>query len=147
MTSICAICVILGIYFLITANVRMLPLPIAGLQAAPNRAAELLDAHFNKPSTSKRLARTTTHRLAILSLERRNFTFTAAACRSYFTCAHRLLCPLLFRRCIVVLVDELDFLVTRKQSVLYNLFDWPTRRHARLIVIGTMMSCSAEVHH
>jgi Cdc6-like AAA superfamily ATPase len=39
-------------------------------------------------------------------------------------------------RCHVVLMDELDFLVTRKQSVLYNLFDWPTRRHARLIVIG-----------
>ena len=39
----------------------------------------------------------------------------------------------------MVLVDELDFLVTRKQSVLYNLFDWPTRRHARLIVIGEEM--------
>ncbi len=33
-------------------------------------------------------------------------------------------------------MDELDFLVTRQQSVLYNLFDWPQRRHARLVVIG-----------
>ena len=27
-------------------------------------------------------------------------------------------------------------MVTRKQTVLYNLFDWPTRRHARLVVVG-----------
>jgi origin recognition complex subunit 1 len=26
--------------------------------------------------------------------------------------------------------------MTRKQTVLYNLFDWPTRRHAQLIVIA-----------
>ena len=33
-------------------------------------------------------------------------------------------------------MDELDYMVTRKQTVLYNLFDWPTRRHARLVVVG-----------
>jgi Cdc6-like AAA superfamily ATPase len=33
-------------------------------------------------------------------------------------------------------VDELDLLVTKKQTVLYNLFDWPTHRHSRLVVIG-----------
>ncbi len=37
---------------------------------------------------------------------------------------------------IVLLVDELDHLVTRKQTVLYNLFDWPTRPHSNLVVIG-----------
>ncbi|EKX53486.1 origin recognition complex subunit 1 [Guillardia theta CCMP2712] len=36
----------------------------------------------------------------------------------------------------VLLVDELDYLITRKQTVLYNLFEWPTRKHARLIVLG-----------
>uniref|UniRef100_A0AAX7UZ65 Origin recognition complex subunit 1 n=1 Tax=Astatotilapia calliptera TaxID=8154 RepID=A0AAX7UZ65_ASTCA len=36
---------------------------------------------------------------------------------------------------IVMLVDELDLLWTRKQNVMYNLFDWPTRRHARLVVL------------
>eukprot|EP01018_Ginkgo_biloba_P017104 Gb_26632 [translate_table: standard] len=36
----------------------------------------------------------------------------------------------------ILLVDELDLLVTRNQSVLYNIFDWPTRAHSRLIVIG-----------
>ncbi|KAJ8599815.1 hypothetical protein CTAYLR_004018 [Chrysophaeum taylorii] len=38
-------------------------------------------------------------------------------------------------RMVVALVDELDWLVTKDQSVLYNLFDWPTR-NARLAVIG-----------
>ncbi|EFJ25159.1 hypothetical protein SELMODRAFT_51018, partial [Selaginella moellendorffii] len=39
------------------------------------------------------------------------------------------------RPCIL-LVDELDLLVTRSQSVLYNLFDWPCRPNSRLMVIG-----------
>eukprot|EP00743_Colponemidia_sp_Colp-15_P005754 GILK01006184.1.p1 GENE.GILK01006184.1~~GILK01006184.1.p1 ORF type:complete len:671 (+),score=120.08 GILK01006184.1:42-2054(+) len=40
------------------------------------------------------------------------------------------------RKVCVLLVDELDYLVTKKQKVVYNLFDWPSRRHARLVVIG-----------
>ena len=36
----------------------------------------------------------------------------------------------------MLLVDELDYLVTKKQTVLYNLFDWPTRPGARLVVVG-----------
>uniref|UniRef100_A0A3B5A526 Origin recognition complex subunit 1 n=1 Tax=Stegastes partitus TaxID=144197 RepID=A0A3B5A526_9TELE len=35
----------------------------------------------------------------------------------------------------VLLVDELDLLWTRKQNVMYNLFNWPTQRHARLVVL------------
>jgi len=35
-----------------------------------------------------------------------------------------------------VLVDELDHLVTRRQSVLYNLFEWPTRPNAGLVIVG-----------
>ena len=31
---------------------------------------------------------------------------------------------------------QLDLLWTRKQTVMYNLFDWPTRAHARLTVIA-----------
>lgn len=44
-------------------------------------------------------------------------------------------------RTIVVLLDEIDYLITKKQTVLYNFFDWPIRsfetgsKH-RLIVIG-----------
>uniref|UniRef100_T1JIW5 Origin recognition complex subunit 1 n=1 Tax=Strigamia maritima TaxID=126957 RepID=T1JIW5_STRMM len=37
---------------------------------------------------------------------------------------------------IVLLVDELDLLYTKRQEVLYNLFDWPSRPKARLIVVA-----------
>ncbi|XP_028404499.1 origin recognition complex subunit 1-like [Dendronephthya gigantea] len=37
---------------------------------------------------------------------------------------------------IILLVDELDQLWTRKQDVMYHLFDWPTRRRSKLIVIA-----------
>lgn len=41
----------------------------------------------------------------------------------------------------IVLLDEIDYLVTEKQSVLYNLFDWPKRAASipngrRLVVVG-----------
>ncbi|XP_075481211.1 origin of replication complex subunit 1-like [Primulina tabacum] len=36
----------------------------------------------------------------------------------------------------VLLIDELDLLVTRNQSVLYNILDWPTKPNSKLIVIG-----------
>ena len=38
----------------------------------------------------------------------------------------------------VLLLDEIDYIVTKKQTVLYNFFDWPLRScsKARLIVIG-----------
>ena len=37
---------------------------------------------------------------------------------------------------VVVLMDELDQLVTRSQSVMYNFFNWPGLRHSRLIVLA-----------
>ena len=40
------------------------------------------------------------------------------------------------RKVCVLLVDELDYLLTRQQKVIYNLFDWPTMREAKLVVIG-----------
>lgn len=36
----------------------------------------------------------------------------------------------------VVLMDELDQLVTKNQTVMYNFFNWPTLRHSRLIVLA-----------
>ena len=36
----------------------------------------------------------------------------------------------------VVLIDELDALVTQKQTLLYNLFDWPCHQNSRLLVIS-----------
>ncbi|XP_069498296.1 origin recognition complex subunit 1 isoform X2 [Ambystoma mexicanum] len=40
------------------------------------------------------------------------------------------------RETTVLMVDELDLLWTRKQNVMYNLFDWPTRKQAKLIVLA-----------
>lgn len=37
---------------------------------------------------------------------------------------------------VVVMIDELDLLWTRKQTVMYNLFDWPTHPSSKLIVIA-----------
>lgn len=36
----------------------------------------------------------------------------------------------------MVLVDELDQLVTKKQEVIYNFFNWPNQPHSRLIVLA-----------
>ena len=36
----------------------------------------------------------------------------------------------------ILLVDEMDQLVTRSQSVLYNIFEWPMHRDSCLSVIG-----------
>jgi len=36
----------------------------------------------------------------------------------------------------IFLVDELDMLCNRKQSVLYNIFDWPSKPNGKLIVIA-----------
>lgn len=45
------------------------------------------------------------------------------------------------RRIIILVMDEIDYLQTRKETVLYNIFDWPHRGYdfnskAQLIVIG-----------
>lgn len=39
------------------------------------------------------------------------------------------------RLCTVLLVDELDILCNRRQDVVYNLLDWPTKSAARLVVV------------
>ncbi|KAG2225955.1 hypothetical protein INT45_006651 [Circinella minor] len=36
----------------------------------------------------------------------------------------------------VVLMDELDLLVTKKQTVMYNFFEWPNRPNSKLIVVA-----------
>jgi len=36
----------------------------------------------------------------------------------------------------VVLIDELDALITTKQTLLYNLFDWPCYKDSKLLLIS-----------
>lgn len=38
-------------------------------------------------------------------------------------------------RSTILLVDELDIICNRKQDVVYNLFDWTTRKGSRLVAI------------
>jgi len=33
-------------------------------------------------------------------------------------------------------LDELDYLITKDQNLLYNLFDWPHNKQSKLIIIG-----------
>jgi len=40
------------------------------------------------------------------------------------------------KQSIVLIVDELDLLWTRKQHVMYNLFDWPNRANSKLVVLA-----------
>ena len=44
--------------------------------------------------------------------------------------------PLKVRHPVIVLVDELDQLISKNQSVLYNLFEWPTHVGSKLSIIG-----------
>lgn len=39
---------------------------------------------------------------------------------------------------LVLLADELDFLFTRSQQVIYKLLDWPQDPRAKLVVIVAM---------
>ena len=36
----------------------------------------------------------------------------------------------------VLLLDELDALITRKQNLLYNLFNWPAYVNSKLIIVA-----------
>jgi Cdc6-like AAA superfamily ATPase len=46
----------------------------------------------------------------------------------------------------VLLLDELDLLVTRKQNVLYDFFDWPRYKHSGLIVVGIANHMDLDSH-
>ena len=53
----------------------------------------------------------------------------AAWLEDYFTSAQD-------DRFVILVVDELDLLCTKKQTILYHLFDWPSRPRANLVVIA-----------
>ena len=40
------------------------------------------------------------------------------------------------KKTIVVLLDELDAMVTKSQDIMYNFFNWTTYENAKLIVIA-----------
>lgn len=60
--------------------------------------------------------------------------------RKFSFCVCVCVCVTSFNSCLyvcsVVLMDELDLLVTKKQTVMYNFFDWPSRPLSKLIVVA-----------
>lgn len=48
---------------------------------------------------------------------------------------HRFTKQAAHRKTTVLLVDELDILCNRRQDVVYNILDWPTKMAARLVVV------------
>eukprot|EP00043_Microstomoeca_roanoka_P013905 m.136928 g.136928 ORF g.136928 m.136928 type:complete len:807 (-) comp15879_c0_seq1:157-2577(-) len=62
---------------------------------------------------------------------------------------HRFTKPSPRRRTAVVLLDEVDQLYTKKQDVLYNMFDWPThdRSHLILVAVANTMDLPERVFH
>lgn len=44
--------------------------------------------------------------------------------------------PIKNRKTIVLLLDELDVLINRRQDVVYNLLNWTTMEGAQLVVVG-----------
>lgn len=36
----------------------------------------------------------------------------------------------------IVLIDELDALITSKQTLLYNLFNWPCSQYSKLLLVS-----------
>lgn len=49
----------------------------------------------------------------------------------------------------LILIDELDALLFGKQTILYNLFDWPCHRRSNLVVIAiaNTMDLPERMHH
>jgi origin recognition complex subunit 1 len=42
---------------------------------------------------------------------------------------------LLKDKILILLIDELDALVTMSQAILYNLFEWPSNKDSRLMIV------------
>lgn len=41
---------------------------------------------------------------------------------------------------VILFIDELDYLKTKKQDILYHIFDWPNRKNSKLIVLAVANS-------
>lgn len=63
-----------------------------------------------------------------LSHHRRSPHIAAAELERYFSSSPS--------RQLVVILDEMDYLVTQKQTVLYNFLDWPMRTSCKMLIIG-----------
>jgi Cdc6-like AAA superfamily ATPase len=78
---------------------------IVGRKVAPANAALFLDEFFKKKDKTK----------ILLSAQNERSKSSIVLKKANRTC----------ERIRVILIDELDALMTQKQTLLYNLFDWP----------------------
>lgn len=75
----------------------------------PDRAKRLLEVRFNQSSGHEK--------------QREAISGVAAKAR-------------LEGKCVVLILDELDILVSRSQEILYDVLEWSTRKNSKLAVIG-----------
>jgi len=85
---------------------------IVGKHETPTKAAVFLDDFFKKQNKEKVLS---------------SHNFNRKRDETLFKNANKMR---------VVLVDELDALITKNQSLLYNLFDWPQHNNSNLLIVS-----------
>lgn len=90
---------------------------ITSLRVCPQTAALFLDDFFKKRQKEKFL-------MQVMARKRRQYEWLRKEVQKRAS------------RVRLVLVDELDALITSKQSLLYNLFDWPCHSESNLVVIA-----------
>ena len=93
---------------------------LTGDKATPDHAMKLLDARCTSLF----------YTISLLSL---SFDMTSVF-NQVFNCRFTKSAPK--RDTSIFLVDELDMLCNRKQSVLYNIFNWPSNPKGKLIIIA-----------
>lgn len=72
---------------------------------------------------------------AYVQIYRQLFQKTVSWQQAHTALEKRFTTPAPKRVLTVLLVDELDIICNRRQDVVYNLLDWPTKTHAKLVVL------------
>lgn len=98
---------------------------ITGKRVNPTSAADFLDEFFKKKDKSKILSN-------YLNMGRRQGKGTLRVVNNNSMMEIKKEADYVR----VILIDELDALVNKKQTLLYNLFDWPCHANSNLLIIA-----------
>ena len=99
---------------------------LSGIHASSDKALKLLKSHFEDAATIN---------IQNNSLIHRN-TLTETESESESEGRQQQQQQQQQRRVLVCLVDELDYLMTRDDQVVYNFFNWPMVKDSLLVVVG-----------